>query len=187
LMNLYCKEIEENGIERVQILSPYREDGETSVDSLNTSLRERLNPFRSEEEEIRLGSRVFRTGDRIMQTKNTKKVSNGDLGFIRYLKDTPEGMRIGMDFGGGRQMEYAPEDMANVTLAYATTIHKSQGSEYPIEVMPVLMTHYVMLQRNLIYTGITRTKKICVLVLRLVTHASNKCSIIKARLELRDF
>ena len=78
LMDLYCREVEENGIERVQILSPYREEGETSVDSLNGSLRERLNPFRSEEEEIRLGGRVFRTGDRIMQTKNTKKVSNGD-------------------------------------------------------------------------------------------------------------
>lgn len=164
LMDIYCKEIEENGIERVQILSPYREDGETSVDSLNTSLRERLNPFRSEEEEIRLGSRVFRTGDRIMQTKNTKKVSNGDLGFIRYLKDTPEGMRIGMDFGGGRQMEYAPEDMANVTLAYATTIHKAMGSEYDVVLIPLVAAQKFMLYRNLLYTGITRAKKKVILV-----------------------
>ena len=164
LMNLYCKEIEENGIERVQILSPYREDGETSVDSLNTNLRERLNPFRTEEEEICLGSRVFRTGDRIMQTKNTKKVSNGDLGFIRYLKDTPEGMRIGMDFGGGRQMEYAPEDMANVTLAYATTIHKAMGSEYDVVLIPLVAAQKFMLYRNLLYTGITRAKKKVILV-----------------------
>ena len=164
LMNLYCKEIEENGIERVQILSPYREDGETSVDSLNISLRERLNPFRSEEEEIRLGSRVFRTGDRIMQTKNTKKVSNGDLGFIRYLKDTLAGMRIGMDFGGGRQMEYTPEDMANVTLAYATTIHKAMGSEYDVVLIPLVAAQKFMLYRNLLYTGITRAKKKVILV-----------------------
>lgn len=164
LMDLYCKEVEENGIERVQILSPYREEGETSVDSLNGNLRERLNPFRSEEEEIRLGSRVFRTGDRIMQTKNTKKVSNGDLRFVRYIKETPEGKRIGMDFGEGRQMEYAPEDMANVTLAYATTIHKAMGSEYDVVLLPLVAAQKFMLYRNLLYTGITRAKKKVILV-----------------------
>lgn len=164
LMDLYCREVEENGIERVQILSPYREEGETSVDSLNGSLRERLNPFRSEEEEIRLGGRVFRTGDRIMQTKNTKKVSNGDLGFIRYIKDTADGMRIGMDFGGDRQMEYAAEEMANVTLAYATTIHKAMGSEYDVVLLPLVAAQKFMLYRNLLYTGITRAKKKVILV-----------------------
>lgn len=163
LMDLYCKEVEENGIERVQILSPYREEGETSVDSLNGSLRERLNPFRSEEE-IRLGSKVFRVGDRIMQTKNTKKVSNGDLGFIRYIKDTANGMRIGMDFGGDRQMEYAAEEMANVTLAYATTIHKAMGSEYDVVLLPLVAAQKFMLYRNLLYTGITRAKKKVILV-----------------------
>ncbi len=102
LMDLYCKEVQKNGIERVQILSPYREEGETSVESLNGKLRERLNP-RSEEEEIRLGGRLFRAGDRIMQTKNTKKVSNGDLGFIRYIRETPEGNILAWIFGkGGR-------------------------------------------------------------------------------------
>ena len=164
LMDLYCKEVQESGIERVQILSPYREDGETSVDSMNENLRERLNPFRSEEEEIRLGGKVFRTGDRIMQTKNTKKVSNGDLGFIRYIKDTPEGIRIGMDFGEDRQMEYATEDLANVTLAYATTIHKAMGSEYDVVLIPLVAAQKFMLYRNLLYTGITRAKKKVILV-----------------------
>lgn len=164
LMDLYCKEVEENGIERVQILSPYREEGETSVDSLNGNLRERLNPFRSEEEEIRLGGRLFRAGDRIMQTKNTKKVSNGDLGFVRYIRETPEGKRIGMDFGEGRQMEYAPEDMANVALAYATTIHKAMGSEYDVVLLPLVAAQKFMLYRNLLYTGITRAKKKVILV-----------------------
>lgn len=164
LMDLYCKEIQENGIERVQILSPYREEGDASVDRLNENLRERLNPFRSEEEEIRLGGKVFRTGDRIMQTRNTKRVSNGDLGFIRYIKDTPDGIRIGMDFGGDRQMEYAMEDMANVALAYATTIHKAMGSEYDVVLIPLVAAQKFMLYRNLLYTGITRAKKKVVLV-----------------------
>ena len=164
LMDLYCKEVQESGIERVQILSPYREAGETSVDSMNENLREKLNPFRSEEEEIRLGGRVFRTGDRIMQTKNTKKVSNGDLGFIRYIKDTPDGIRIGMDFGEDRQMEYAAEDLANVTLAYATTIHKAMGSEYDVVLIPLVAAQKYMLYRNLLYTGITRAKKKVILV-----------------------
>ena len=163
-MDLYCREVRENGIERVQILSPYREEGETSVDSLNGNLRERLNPFRSEEEEIRLGGRLFRAGDRIMQTKNTKKVSNGDLGFVRYIRETPEGKRIGMDFGEGRQMEYAPEDMANVALAYATTIHKAMGSEYDVVLLPLVAAQKFMLYRNLLYTGITRAKKKVILV-----------------------
>ncbi len=164
LMDIYCREVRESGIEHVQILSPYREEGGTSVDSLNENLRERLNPFRSEEEEIHLGSRVFRAGDRIMQTRNTKKVSNGDLGFIRYIKETPEGVRIGMDFGDDRQMEYAAEEMANVTLAYATTIHKAMGSEYDVVLIPLVAAQKFMLYRNLLYTAVTRARKKVILV-----------------------
>ena len=73
-----------------------------------------------------------------MQTKNTDKVSNGDLGFIRYVEDTPEGKRIGLDFGEGRSLEYSTEDLVNLDLAYATTIHKAMGSEYDIVLMPVV-------------------------------------------------
>ncbi len=99
----YCQEIEENGIEQVQILSPFRrKDGAASAAHLNAVIRERVNPFCSTEDEIHSGTMSFRVGDRIMQTKNTEHVSNGDLGFIRYVKDTPEGKRIGMDFGVGR-------------------------------------------------------------------------------------
>ena len=99
-----------------------------------------------------------------MQTKNTEKVSNGDLGFIRYIKDSKDGKKIGVDFGENRSLEYSPEDLANLDLAYATTIHKSMGSEYDIVLMPVLKAHYVMLYRNLLYTGITRAKKRVVLM-----------------------
>lgn len=163
IIERYCQEMESNGIEHVQILSPFRTEGAASSDHLNAAIREIVNPFQSAEDEIRIGSKTFRIGDRIMQTKNTDKVSNGDLGFIRYMEDTPEGKRIGLDFGESRSLEYSPEDMVNLDLAYATTIHKAMGSEYDIVLMPVLKAHYIMLYRNLLYTGITRAKKRVVL------------------------
>ena len=98
-----------------------------------------------------------------MQTKNTDKVSNGDLGFIRYIDDTPDGKRIGLEFGENRSLEYSTEDLVNLDLAYATTIHKAMGSEYDIVLMPILKAHYIMLYRNLLYTGITRARKKVVL------------------------
>ena len=128
IIERYCQEIENNGIEHVQILSPFRTEGAASSDHLNAAIREIVNPFRSTEDEIRVGSKTFRIGDRIMQTKNTDKVSNGDLGFIRYMEDTPEGKRIGLEFGENRSLEYSQEDLVNLDLAYATTIHKAMGS-----------------------------------------------------------
>lgn len=163
IMEWYCQETAENGMEKVQILSPYREEGAASAGQMNLCLREMLNPFQSEEDELRVGTKIFRVGDRIIQMKNVSKVSNGDLGFIRYIKDTEDGKRIGMDFGPKRQFEYSTEDMANVDLAYATTIHKAMGSEYDIVLMPVVSAHSNMLNRNLLYTGITRAKKRVVL------------------------
>ena len=106
----YCREIAESGIDRVQILSPFRSEGAASAEQLNEAIREVVNPFRSAEEEIKIGVKVFRVNDRIMQTKNTAKVSNGDLGFIRYIKDDEDGKRIGLDFGVGRELEYSVED-----------------------------------------------------------------------------
>lgn len=163
IIERYCQEIEENGIEHVQILSPFRTEGAASSDHLNAAIREIVNPFRSTEDEVRIGPKTFRVGDRIMQTKNTDKVSNGDLGFIRYMEDTPEGKRIGLEFGKDRNLEYGTEDLVNLDLAYATTIHKAMGSEYDIVLMPILKAHYMMLYRNLLYTGITRARKRVVL------------------------
>ena len=157
-------EIQESGIENVQILSPFRSEGAASSEQLNETIRELVNPFRSAEEEIKFGPRIFRVNDRIMQTKNTEKVSNGDLGFIRYIKDTDQGKKIGMDFGAGRTLEYGVDDLSNVDLAYATTIHKAMGSEYETVIMPLLKAHTIMMYRNLLYTGITRAKKRVVLI-----------------------
>lgn len=163
IIERYCQEIEGSGIEHVQILSPFRTEGAASSDHLNAAIREIVNPFRSTEDEVRIGPKTFRVGDRIMQTKNTDKVSNGDLGFIRYIEDTPDGKRIGLEFGKDRNLEYGTEDLVNLDLAYATTIHKAMGSEYDIVLMPVLKAHYIMLYRNLLYTGITRARKRVVL------------------------
>ncbi len=163
IIERYCQEIESNGIEHVQILSPFRTEGAASSDHLNAAIREIVNPFRSTEDEVRIGPKTFRVGDRIMQTKNPDKVSNGDLGFIRYMDDTPDGKRIGLEFGKDRSLEYSTEDLVNLDLAYAATIHKSMGSEYDIVLMPILKAHYIMLCRNLLYTGITRAKKKVVL------------------------
>ncbi len=99
-----------------------------------------------------------------MQTKNIERVSNGDLGFIRYIKETEDGQRIGMDFGGNRQLEYGIEDMVNLEHTYATTIHKAMGSEYDTIIMPIVKAHCIMLYRNLLYTGITRAKKKVILI-----------------------
>ena len=144
----YCREIAESGIDRVQILSPFRSEGAASAEQLNEAIREVVNPFRSAEDEIKIGA----------------KVSNGDLGFIRYIKDDENGKRVGLDFGVGRELEYSVEDMVNLDLAYATTIHKAMGSEYETVIMPLLKAHTVMLYRNLLYTGITRAKKRVVLI-----------------------
>lgn len=164
LQEQYCREIAERGIEHVQILSPFRSEGAACAEQMNAVIRERVNPFRSEEDEIRVGNQSFRVGDRIMQTKNTERVSNGDLGFIRYIKETEGEKKVGVDFGAERKLEYGLGDMIHLDLAYATTIHKAMGSEYEVVLMPVIKEHLILLYRNLLYTGITRAKKKVILV-----------------------
>ena len=103
--------------------------------------------------------------DRVMQTKNTEKVSNGDLGFITGITTNSKGERlVQMDFGGDRKMNYTPEQLAHVDLAYATTIHKAMGSEFETVIIPIVKAHTIMLYRNLLYTAVTRAKKKVILV-----------------------
>lgn len=143
----------------IQVLTP-KHDGSTGVVLLNTVLQECLNPSKSQ---IVFGSTVFRPGDRVMQMKNNykKEVFNGDVGYICYLSE--EERKIIVDFSGSR-VEYDGTSFGELSLAYCSTIHKSQGSEYPCVIIPVTMADYYMLQRNLIYTAVTRAKKYCILV-----------------------
>jgi len=143
----------------IQVLTPMQR-GVVGAANLNILLQQALN---AETNGISRSGYTFRQGDRVMQIRNNyeKDVFNGDIGMVESVNLEDRTLIINFD---GRCVEYEASELDEVTLAYATTIHKSQGSEYPIVVMPILMTHFVMLQRNLIYTGITRAKKICVLI-----------------------
>ena len=170
---LYKQEITKTGMEQVQILSAFRERGEASADHLNESIREEVNPSASGRAEIISGSRTFRVGDRVIQTKNNydielknlkgERVSvgifNGEIGIIHAVQ--PEKVIIRFD---GRYAEYLAQNLDDLELSYATTIHKSMGSEYDTVIIPLLAAQKVMLTRNLLYTAVTRAKRRVILV-----------------------
>jgi exodeoxyribonuclease V alpha subunit len=141
-----------------QCLVPMRE-GPVSVKSLNNTLRALLNP---RGQQIK-GDR-YRVGDKVMQIRNDygKDVFNGDVGFVTdYDKEID---RLYVDFGDNTPIAYDKGEMDDLVLAYACTIHKSQGSEYPVVLMPLTTQHYMLLRRNLLYTGVTRGKKLVILI-----------------------
>lgn len=167
----------------IQVLTPMQR-GVVGAANLNMALQTVLNPGQVS---LNRSGYSFRQGDRVMQLRNNydKEVFNGDLGYIERVDMEDRTLFVCFD---GRMVEYDVSELDELTLAYATTIHKSQGSEYPIVVMPVLMTHYVMLQRNLIYTGITRAKKICVLVgtKKALSFAIRNLSVLKRNTKLKE-
>ena len=143
----------------IQVLTPMQR-GTVGAANLNQMLQEKLNP---EGQGLRRGGFLFKTNDKVMQIRNNydKEVFNGDIGTVSSVSMEDRELAVTFD---DRTVTYDVSELDELVLAYAATIHKSQGSEYPIVVMPVLMSHFVMLQRNLVYTGITRAKKILVLV-----------------------
>lgn len=148
-------------IHQIQVLAPiYR--GPAGVTVLNERLQEKLNPPAATKPERNLFGTIFRLGDKVMQTQNNydKDVYNGDIGFIRSM-DLIE-HHLAVDFYD-RTMAYDWNEADQLVLAYAVSVHKAQGSEFPAVVMPVVSQHYMMLQRNLLYTAITRARKLCVL------------------------
>ncbi|HEY1189696.1 MAG TPA: AAA family ATPase [Gemmata sp.] len=146
----------------VQVLSPQVKTP-LGVANLNRELQQALNPARPGVAEVKRFDSAFRVGDKVMQVQNNydREVFNGDIGRIDAV-DTEEQMLV-VDYDG-RPVEYEFSDLDELQLAYAVTIHKSQGSEYPAVVIPVHTQHFVMLQRNLLYTGITRGRKLVALV-----------------------
>jgi exodeoxyribonuclease V alpha subunit len=147
-------------IRDIQVLSPMNRGG-LGARALNLELQQALNP--PGEIRIERFGQVFGPGDKVMQVENDydKDVYNGDLGIVSRID--AEAGEITVDFDG-RPVEYASGELDELALAYATTIHKSQGSEYPAVVIPLATQHYPMLQKNLVYTGITRGKRLVVLV-----------------------
>lgn len=143
----------------IQVLTPMQR-GEIGGANLNKALQAALN---TSETGLTRGGCSFKVGDRVMQLTNNykKEVFNGDLGYIESINTEERTLKVNFD---GTLVEYESCDLDEITLAYASTIHKSQGSEYPVVVIPVMMSHYIMLQRNLIYTGLTRAKKLCIMI-----------------------
>ena len=157
LIECYLYEMGEVGVSNVQILSPYATQGIASAEKLNLLLRDLVNPAADGKAEVRVGKKLFRENDRIMQTKNKNNVSNGDIGVIRAIRD-PRGTdtSVLLEFSGGRLVEYHPSELGIIELSYAITVHKAMGSEFEVVLMPVLSEHARLLDKRLLNTAITR-------------------------------
>ena len=164
---VYRRALKTDSIEQVQILTPLRARGEASANSLNAAIQQEINPPDITKPELSNGGRLFRLGDRVMQVKNDYDmelhnedhelvgagVFNGEVGIVSDIQ--PGTLTVWFD---GRYADYPLESLGELELAYATTIHKSQGSEYDTVIVPMLPAHKVLLSRNLFYTAITRAK-----------------------------
>ena len=144
---------------QIQVISPMYK-GVVGVDNLNTELQARLNPGR---EGLQVGNREFRARDKVMQVRNDydKDVFNGDIGIVLHADKAK--FRLFVDFDG-RTVSYERDELNDVTLAYAISVHKAQGSEYQAVIMPLMTQHFIMLQRNLFYTALTRAKRLSVVI-----------------------
>lgn len=148
-----------NPLEDIQVLTPMRR-GLLGTENLNFELQKALNPSG---DSVTRGGTLFRVGDRVMQLRNNydKDVYNGDVGFVKAADAAERCLVVMFD---GRPVRYDAGELDELVLAYATTIHKSQGSEYPAVIVLMHTQHYVMLQRNLLYTAITRGKRLVLLI-----------------------
>jgi exodeoxyribonuclease V alpha subunit len=145
--------------DEIQVLSPMHK-GVVGTENLNRVLQEALNPSGAS---LTRGNRVFRLHDKVIQTRNNyeKEVFNGDIGRIELINPEEQSFTINFD---GLKVEYEYSALDEISPAYAISVHKSQGSEYPAVVLPLLNQHYIMLQRNLIYTAVTRGKRLVIIV-----------------------
>ena len=145
----------------IQVLTPMNR-GNCGTKSINECLQNILNS--GHKPQFKVGERIFKAGDRVMQISNNydKNVFNGDMGRVGRIDSKDKVFSV--FYEGGRAVEYEFTEVEQLTLSYAVTIHKSQGSEFPVVIMPMLNQHYMMLQRNLLYTGMTRAKKLLILI-----------------------
>jgi exodeoxyribonuclease V alpha subunit len=148
--------------DEIQVLSPMHR-GAVGVGALNESIQAALNPSNPGRAERRVGNRLYRVGDRVMQVRNNydKDVYNGDIGVIRAIDSVAQTVEVAVE---GRVVAYEFLELDELVHAFAISVHKSQGSEFPAVVIPVVTTHYMMLQRNLLYTAVTRARRLVVLV-----------------------
>ena len=148
--------------EDIQVLSPMHR-GAAGVKSLNGMIQQALNPPGPDRVERSSGDSIYRAGDRVMQMRNNydKDVFNGDMGYIKVVDPVEQQVAVEID---GRSVGYEYSELDELVHAYAVSVHKSQGSEFPAVVIPLLTSHYMLLQRNLLYTAVTRAKRLVVLV-----------------------
>lgn len=146
-------------IDDIQVITPMHR-GTVGTENLNIELQKVLNPG---QHAVTRGSQTFSINDKVMQIRNNydKEIFNGDIGRIALIDAKTREMSISFD---GRHIKYDDRDLDEIVLAYAVSVHKAQGSEFPAVVIPVLTQHYILLQRNLIYTGVTRGRKLVVMV-----------------------
>ena len=156
---LYLEEVGKYGLDNVALLTPFRHKTVTGVDALNERLRQKINPPEEGKPSVVYGKRVFRQGDKVMWTKNKDDINNGDIGYITRIASYSNETTVTVDFGDSRVAELDASELEHLDLAYASTIHKSQGSEYESVILNLQMCHYVMLKKPLFYTAITRARK----------------------------
>ncbi len=149
-----------DALKDIQVLTPMNK-GVIGVANLNVELQKLLNP--GKKNEVVHGSKIFKVKDKVIQLENNydKEVYNGDIGWITDIDREDREITINFD---GKIVKYDFMELDELSLAYAVSVHKSQGSEYPVVILPVMVQHFILLQRNLIYTGITRGKKMVVLL-----------------------
>lgn len=173
IVRAYVEAVNKYGAENVALLCPRRRNAEVCVQNLNPLLQKAVNQNTNA---VLVGNTTFIVGDRVIQTKNTSNVANGEMGVIvaiyKQLIGKTSAYRLKIDFSGNI-LEYDEEEMQNIDLAYATTIHKSQGSEYKHVIIPLLLSQSNMLKRKLFYTAVTRAKHSVLLV-------GQKAALIKA-------
>ncbi len=153
-------------VDDVQVIAPMHA-GAAGVAALNVELQQLLNPSSPGSAEVRRGDRLFRRGDKVMQTRNNydKEVYNGDVGrLVQIDEDGVLTVRYPTPTGDSVDIDYAPDEADELALAYALSVHKAQGSEFPCVVMPVVPRHAMLLQRSVMYTALTRASRLCVLV-----------------------
>jgi len=175
--------------DQIQVLSPmYR--GPAGVSALNTRLQASLNPASATKPEKLLFGQLLRAGDKVMQVLNNydKEVFNGDIGSLYTIEASDQSLLVDFE---GRAVRYDWSEADQLVLAYAVSVHKAQGAEFPAVVLPLVTSHYLMLQRNLLYTAVTRARRLCVLVgsrraIGIAVHndrVSRRCTALDWRLQ----
>ena len=164
IVDLYAHLARTQPQDSLQVLTPMHKNL-CGVENLNNLLQARMNPPDPEKQEYRGSFLLLREGDKVMQIRNNyeKNVFNGDIGRIRSI----QGAYVTVDFpdrAEGEAVTYEGAEISDLRLAYAMSVHKSQGSEYAVVLMPLVLSHYILLQRNLFYTAITRARELLIIV-----------------------